>query len=173
MNIGLAIRELREEDCLVKITDLIRAAYAKRASEELRFWGTYQTVDDTAKRFRSGRGIIAEIGDHLVGTITVNPPRPESEIPQYRNPTTWHFCQFAVSPDWQGHGIGRRLHDAAVDYAFANGAQTMALDTAAPATGLVDMYSRWGYKKVGEWDWRPQTNYLSVVMARSILPEQT
>ena len=42
------------------------------------------------------------------------------------------------------------------------------LDTAAPATDLIDMYVRWGYTVIGECDWRPKTNYLSVVVSRPI-----
>jgi hypothetical protein len=48
------------------------------------------------------------------------------------------------------------------------GASHMALDTAAPAAGLIAMYERWGYGVVGRHDWRPVTNYLSVVMNRAI-----
>ncbi len=44
----------------------------------------------------------------------------------------------------------------------------MALDTAAPALGLISMYKAWGYELAGEHDWRPITNYLSVLMIRSL-----
>jgi hypothetical protein len=44
----------------------------------------------------------------------------------------------------------------------------MALDTAAPATGLIAiMYKAWGYELAGEHDWRPHTNYRSVLMSRA------
>jgi len=45
----------------------------------------------------------------------------------------------------------------------------MALDTAAQAGGLISMYRRWGYEIVGEHDWRHHTNYLSVLMTRSLV----
>jgi GNAT superfamily N-acetyltransferase len=171
MTLSVRIRDLTSEDNIVAITNVIRLAYAQRAADNLRFWATYQTVEDTANRFRSGHGLVAEFGDRVVGTITVNPPDPASEVPIYREPATWHFCQFAVLPELQGEGIGRRLHDSAANYAYAHGGRTMSLDTAAPASELIEMYSRWGYVKVGEWDWRPHTNYLSVVMARSLFRE--
>ena len=47
----------------------------------------------------------------------------------------------------------------------------MALDTAAPAEALIAMYRAWGYETVGEVDWRPQTNYLSVVMRKALRSE--
>ena len=48
------------------------------------------------------------------------------------------------------------------------GATTLALDTAQPATALIAMYVSWGYRVVGECDWRPFTNYPSVVMAQPL-----
>lgn len=150
------------------LTEIIHAAYAKRAAKNLRYWATHQTVNDTAKRFSSGHGLIAECATKIVGTLTVRPPQANSEVPIYRVPNTWTLGQFAVLPALQGFGIGRQLHAAAVDYALSNGGQIMALDTAAPATELIEMYIRWGYTVVGECDWRPHTNYLSVLMSRSI-----
>jgi GNAT superfamily N-acetyltransferase len=164
----IAVRPLLPDDDLAMLTDIIHVAYAKRASDNLRYWATHQTVEDTAKRYRSGQGLIAESDGQVVGTLTVRPPQPTSEVALYRDPGVWTLCQFAVLPDHQRSGIGRRLHDAAVERARSNGGHTMALDTAAPAVDLIERYIRWGYAVVGECDWRPHTNYVSVVMARSI-----
>jgi hypothetical protein len=49
----------------------------------------------------------------------------------------------------------------------------MALDTAEPAAGLIELYRHWGYEVVGTHDWRPHTNYVSVVMKRAIEPRAT
>lgn len=45
----------------------------------------------------------------------------------------------------------------------------MGLDTAQPASTLIAMYESWGYRVVGECDWRPLTNYTSVVMSRQLV----
>ncbi len=42
------------------------------------------------------------------------------------------------------------------------------MDTAQPAARLILRYEAWGYAVVGTCDWRPGTNYESVVMARSL-----
>ena len=42
----------------------------------------------------------------------------------------------------------------------------MGLDMAAPAANLIAMYERWGYHVVDQADWRPHTNYASVVMRK-------
>lgn len=164
----ITIRAVTPQDDMALLTDLIHAAYGKLAEKNLCYWATHQSIADTAKRFSSGYGLVAEVQGKIVGTLTVRPPQPDSEVPQYRDPTTWTLSQFAVSPELQGLGIGHQLHDGSLAYAWINSGRTMALDTAVSATHLIEMYNHWGYKIVGECDWRPQTNYLSVIMSRSI-----
>jgi len=165
---GCLIRRLRPEDNLVELTRLIHAAYAARLAEGLRFVGTHQSEETTAERIAGGYAFVA-IGDgRLIGTVTARPPMPKSSAPLYREPRTWSFSQLAVAPECQGRGLGRRLHDAAVELALQHGATTMALDTAAPAQRLIALYGTWGYRIVGRADWRPTTNYDSVLMARPI-----
>lgn len=166
--VPVTIRPLAPQDDMAILTEVIHAAYARRAADNLRYWATHQTVEDTAKRFMSGQGFVAESDARVVGTLTIRPPKPDSEVPLYRDPATWTLCQFAVLPTFQRFGIGRRLHDAALEHARSNGARVIALDTAAPASDLIDLYRRWGYAVVGECDWRPHTNYLSIVMSRPI-----
>ena len=164
----VTVRCFAPTDDVVPLTDLIRAAYAARASANLRYWATHQSAKDTADRLALGQGLIAELDGDVVGTLTVRPPNAESKVSLYRDPRVWTLSQFGVLPKLQARGIGRRLHDAAVEHAHHNGAKIMALDTAAPATDLIQMYTRWGYNVVGECDWRPHTNYVSVVMSRPI-----
>jgi ribosomal protein S18 acetylase RimI-like enzyme len=162
------IRPLRHDDDLARLTQLIHSAYAPQAHKGLRFWGTHQTVEDTRKRCASGHALVAEWEGAFVGTITVRPPQPQSPVALYRDPHTWSISQFAVAPAMKGRGMGKALHDAAARHAALNGARVMALDTAAPAQGLIAMYRAWGYEVVGDADWRPLTNYLSVVMHRRL-----
>lgn len=168
MGVAVTIRPVGQEDDMVALTALLHAAYGRRAAAGLRYWATHQSVADTRSRFAEGQGLVAWCGAAIVGTITVRPPKPQSEVEIYRDRATWTFGQFGVSPEFQGQGVGRALHDAAVAHAVARGAMTMALDTAAPATALIEMYRGWGYVVVGEVDWRPHTNYLSVVMAKAL-----
>jgi len=166
----LVVRPLRESDDLVALThDVIRAGYASQAARGLRYWATHQSPEDTATRFAAGHGLVAEAAGRIVGTITTRPPHPASEVVFYRDPKVWTLCQFAVAPAFKGQGIGRALHDAAIALAREHGAAAMMIDTAAPATELIEMYRRWGYVEVGTYDWRPKTNYLSVLMRRDLL----
>ena len=172
MSISARIRALSPTDDMTALTKLIRAAYAERAANNLRYWATHQSVEDTVSRYAMGQGLIAESNGQIVGTLTVRPPQADSQVAAFRQPAAWTLAQFGVLPEFRGRGVGRQLHDAALAHAQANGGRIIALDTAAPAVELIEMYHRWGYRIVGECDWRPHTNYLSVVMAKQIAPDR-
>lgn len=163
------IRKVTPEDDLVRLTELIHAAYAPHARLGLRYWGTHQSVEDTAKRFASGTGLVMLEAGEYVGTATLRPPQPDSTVPLYRDLTVWSLCQFCISPAAKGRGYGKKLHAYATELARQAGARTLALDTAQPAAALIAMYESWGYQVVGECNWRPLTNYTSVLMARSLV----
>lgn len=162
------IRPLCPSDDLARLTELIHDAYAPHAARGLRYWGTHQSIQDTAKRFASGYGLVAECRGAYVGTITVRPPQPQSPVALYRDPHTYSIGQFAVAPVFKGRGLGKSLHEAAVALVRRSGGRTMVLDTAAPAQSLIAMYRAWGYELVGEHDWQPHTNYVSVLMRLSL-----
>lgn len=162
------IRAITRQDDLERLTALIHAAYAPQAAKGLRYWGTHQTVEDTAKRLAAGTGLLMLQGEEYVATLTLRPPQPASPVALYREPEVWTFGQFCVAPAAKGRGCGRQLHDHATELARQAGAKFMALDTAQPASALIAMYESWGYRVVGECDWRPLTNYTSVVMSRPL-----
>jgi hypothetical protein len=56
-NTAPVIRPVTDDDDLVRLTALIHGAYAPHAKLGLRYWGTHQSVQDTAKRFASGTGL--------------------------------------------------------------------------------------------------------------------
>jgi GNAT superfamily N-acetyltransferase len=164
----LHVRRVLPTDDLVALTELIHAAYAPHAAKGLRYWGTHQSVADTEQRIARGVCLVGELDHELVATITIAPHDPSSKVELLRQPGTWSFGQFAVSPQHKGKGFGKQVHDAALREAAALGCHVMALHTAQPAVALIDMYRTWGYTQVGTCDWRPHTNYISVLMSRAV-----
>jgi GNAT superfamily N-acetyltransferase len=162
------IRLFRDDDDLVALTSMIHAAYAPHAAAGLRYWGTHQTVEDTAKRLRSGIAWVVVDGDDYLGTATLKSPDPASEMLHYRQDDVRILTQFCVHPSAKGRGVGRALHGHVCEHARSDGATRIALDTAMPAHKLIEMYESWGYEKVGTCDWRPHTNYESVVMMKAL-----
>jgi GNAT superfamily N-acetyltransferase len=164
------VRRWAPGDDAERLTALLHAAYRHHAEAGLRFWATHQTVSDTCERLARGFTFVAQEGDAYVGTVTVETARPDAQVPLYREPDVCSLHQLAVAPSHRGCGLGQALHEAALDHARSCGARRMALDTAEPATGLIALYERWGYAVVGSCDWRPHTNYVSVLLARDLVP---
>ncbi len=164
----LSCREVSATEDLAALTQLIRSAYAPHAASGLRYWATHQSVEDTAKRLASGRGFVAELNGAVVATVTLKASEPGSPVALLREPDTWSFGQFAVAPAHKGKGFGRQIHDFALLYAASHGCAKMALHTAQPATSLIAMYQSWGYELAGTCDWRPHTNFLSVLMSKPL-----
>jgi len=167
---AIVVRPVRPDEDIAALTSLIHAAYAPHAAGGLRYWAARQTEEETQRRIAGGRAFVAERRGESLGTILLRPPQPESKVVLYRDPHTWSFSQFAVPPAHQGQGVGKVLHEHIVRVAVDAGAETLALDTAEPATKLIAMYGRWGYEVCGRCDWRPLTNYESVLMRLSLRP---
>lgn len=164
----MTIRPLAPTDSIPELTALLHLAYGELAARGFRFHATFQDETVTLERANEGVCFVALDGGTLVGTIAARPPAPEDSCPFYREPGVWAFGQFAVHPEHQGAGLGRKLLSAVEEEARRQGAHTLALDTAEGAHDLIAMYERWGFVLVGHVDWRPFTNYLSVVMRKEL-----
>jgi GNAT superfamily N-acetyltransferase len=165
----LQIRTCRLPDDLVILTEMLHRAYAELAARGWRYSATHQTPEVTERRVKAGHCFIAEMDERLAGTITVKRPNPKSTSATYREAATFMFGQFGVDPAFRGRGVGRALHEHAVQFALANGATAMALDTAVPATHLIELYAKWGYREVERCQWN-DTNYESVIMKKDLKP---
>jgi GNAT superfamily N-acetyltransferase len=166
----MQVRVITPQDDIVALTAILHRAYAPLAARGLRYMATHQSPADTHRRLFKGHPLAAEKAGQIIGTITIYPPQPRASVATYRDPHTFSFGQFAVDPVFAGQGIGRILHQAAVDYALGQGARFLSLDTAAPATDLIATYARWGYAIVEHTHWG-DTNYESVLMRRTLRPD--
>jgi RimJ/RimL family protein N-acetyltransferase len=168
----LHIRPLKDADSITELTALVRAAYKQLGEMGFRYWGTWQSEDDTGDRCAEGHCLVAEQNGELIGTVTVRNSFDLSDPDWSREPSTWIVGQFAVRPDSQRSGIGSRLMTEAERHAFENGGTECAIDTAEGAAHLIDYYHDRGYRKVGMVDW-DGTNYVSVVMSKRLRPTLT
>lgn len=162
------LRPWQADDDAEALTAIIHAAYAPHAARGLRYWGSHQSVDDTRKRLASGTALGVWVDGALAGTVTLRAPQPASDVALYREADVWSITQFCIHPRHQGSGLGRWVHAHVAERARAAGARQLALDTSEDAHGLIAMYEAWGYAVVGHCDWRPLTNYRSVLMAKPL-----
>lgn len=172
---ALTIRLLRDDDDLDALTDLLHRAYAPLAARGLKYLATHQDVETTRRRASSGVCAVAAQDETVVGTITLydrgmvqyDDLDPDDGRRWYAKPNVMVFGQFGVDPSAKGVGIGRALHAWAETKARDRGATELACDTAEPATDLVEMYQRWGYRVVGTTQWGI-TNYRSVILSKTL-----
>lgn len=164
---GYVMRRLREGDSLEELTSLLHRGYKRLADMNLRFVATYQDVETTRRRSTEGECHVVLHGDRLVGTITLYPPDRCGGCAWYDRPEVACFGQFTVDPGLQQAGIGSAMITVMEARARALGARELALDTAEPATHLIEYYARRGYRIVDTVQW-DVTNYRSVIMSKRL-----
>lgn len=61
-----------------------------------------------------------------------------------------HISTLAVHPDYRGEGIGERLLQHALDYAFGQGAATVTLEVRVSNRPALSLYYKYGFEVVGK-----------------------
>jgi len=162
------IRPWEPNDSFQEITELLHLAYNALAQQGLHYNASHQPTSQTQERLARGQSFVATCQNRLVGTISLYEGGPRSYHQYYKREGLYYFGQFAVHPEFQGHGIAKKLYQTVEDLAKWQGGTEIALDTAEPARDLIDTYQRWGFKIVDTANW-DSTNYASVIMAKPLL----
>jgi predicted N-acetyltransferase YhbS len=167
------IRDLAPGDDIPSITKLLHRAYAKQIAMGLRPLAGRQEDSVTAERAANSECIVAILAapnqaERIVGVILFEEQEKVDFPPWFLRPDVCHFAQFAVDPEIQGMGIGRRLLDEVERRARAQAASELALSMAEPDRELFDFYIKRGYRLVDHWQW-PYTNYRSCILSKSLL----
>ena len=149
------------------LTQVIHSAYARLGAMGLNYTAVDQSPAVTRQRAGRGACFVAVQGHRLIGTITVQPPEPDSQCEHFRQSHVASARQFAVEPGFQGRGLGGSLLEVAESWASSHGYAEIAIDTAEAANHLIELYARRGYCHVGWVQW-PGKRYRSVVMSRPL-----
>jgi len=160
----VSLRLLAPTDSLVELTDLLHRAYLGLGAMGLNYTAVDQPVETTRRRIAGNECYVAERQGRIVGTVVLQTNQRRRPACA-RRPDVAYFSQFAVEPDLQRAGIGTRLLAHVEARAARLGFRALALDTAIPATHLVEYYAARGYRRVGEETF-PGKTYRSVVMAK-------
>ena len=167
------IRLLAARDSLEALTELLHRAYAPLVARGLNLTVGTQPVATTQRRIAEGQCFVAEQRGRIVGTVTVCGPYDlhsspwAAGVPAFRDRDTAHFHQFAVAPELQHRGLGRRLVAACERWAREHGYKRMALDVAEPAVELRALHRSLGYVDVSTVQWDGKS-YRSVVMEKPL-----
>lgn len=169
---SLSVRLFRDADAL-PLTELLHAAYAELGAMGLNYTAVDQDVETTRKRATGGQCWIVEQDGELRGTLTMSLP-PSEDLrrltPVARESGRAWLNQVAVLPSARGLGIAADLWRRGRQWALAQGASSISVDTAVPAEHLVRLYHAWGFVEFGTIHW-PGKTYDSVVMTRELSRE--
>lgn len=155
------LRWARDDD-VAEIRHLVNSAYRELADLGLNYTATYQDEDTTRQRLASGRGLVLQSDNRIIGTALFSLKN------YFTSRRSGYVSQLAIHPDWKAKGLGRLLMDACEDLAWENQIFYIQLDTAIPAQHLVEWYLRRGYKVVGEVQWEGKT-YRSFIFEKSLV----
>lgn len=167
----LTIHKFQKTDSLQALTLLLNRAYAQWGAMGLNYTAVDQTPEITAQRIAGGQCFIAKWNGQWVGTVLGKPTDVSSECVYFTKPGVATLRQLGVEPDFRGKGIGLQLIRCCQAWARDQGYEELALDTAKQATPLVKLYTRLGFKPVGQVQW-PGKNYESVVLSKSLRSAQ-
>jgi ribosomal protein S18 acetylase RimI-like enzyme len=95
-----------------------------------------------------------ETGSDILGTITLEPFDPASELA--RDDTEADIRAFAVAPHAQGQGVGRKLLLAVIECAGKRGVRRLRLCTQPAMQAAQHLYVTTGFSRTPELDFEPR-----------------
>lgn len=146
----ILLRTSTEAD-IPALRELINAAYKELSDKGWNYTATYQDEETTRQRISKGRAFVLEHNGRIIATILF------SKENHFTGKNTAYVGQFAVAPDHKKNGLGTILMDYCEALARSEHYEGIQLDTAKPATHLVNWYLKRGYAIVGETHWEGKT----------------
>jgi GNAT superfamily N-acetyltransferase len=99
----------------------------------------------------------ASMGNHLVGTVTLNDIQPEQYKPLLWRSKTGRALvvrRLCVHPEWQRQGIGAALLKFSLKFAKESGFRSVRLDAYTGNPRAQSLYHRHGFWSVGQAEFR-------------------
>ncbi|MGI8704013.1 MAG: GNAT family N-acetyltransferase [Candidatus Limnocylindrales bacterium] len=144
---GIETRPARPEE-YGAVGELVAASYASLWGDLGVYAGELREVADRA---RSTTVLVALDAGRVVGTVTYVPgPGPYFEL---KDLEAAGVRMLAVSPESQGHGVGRALMEACLARARGDGRGRIGLHTTDEMVVAKRLYRRLGFRRAGHMDW--------------------
>src|SRR5205814_239624 len=129
------VRPLERDDSLAHLTYLLHRAYKQHVDRGIKALAAFQPEEVTRKRIAGGECFVALHLDRIVGTILFKDAAQtaldgvggSTSIPWFQRGDVASFSQFAVEPEFQGHGIGGVLMQTVEKRATTTGAAEIGL----------------------------------------------
>lgn len=150
-----------EDHHVPEIRVLVNAAYKELSDMGLNYTATYQDEEKTRERMKEGKTFILLEDQSIVATILY------FEKNEFSKKHTAYVGQLGVTPKYKRMGLGSILMDHCENLAREEGYEAIQLDTAKPATHLVNWYLKRGYEIVGSTHWEGKT-YDSYIFEKTL-----
>ncbi|MGH3432573.1 MAG: GNAT family N-acetyltransferase [Thermocrispum sp.] len=124
-------------------------------------------LQDAAWRAEHGEVLVAvDASGELLGTVTV--VLPGSPLAEISRPGEVEVRMLATSPVARGRGVGTALVEAVLARARGLGAARVVLCTLPGMTAAHGLYERLGFRRAGDLDWEPVTDYPLIGFCRDL-----
>lgn len=135
-----------------------RPSFAEAFAALNRAWieQLFEMEESDLKMLREPDRLIATGGQIFVALDDETPVGTVAAVRE--SDVLFELAKMAVSPSHQGRGIGERLGRAAIDFARAQGATSMFLETNSRLDGAIRLYGRLGFCRVA----RPHSSLRAV-----------
>jgi len=143
---SVRVRIAQREDA-EKITTVINSAF--RGAEFFFVEGDRVDVAEVLNLISSGKFLLAESEDTLLGCVYVEPRHLDSNRSSAQSQDHAYLGLLAVSPAQQQRGLGSMLMDAGEDYCRALGLRFMDIKVVNLREELAGFYRKRGYVETG------------------------
>jgi predicted N-acetyltransferase YhbS len=143
---------LANENDVPAVRQLVNAAYKELADRGLNYTATYQDNEETWQRMKKGRCFLLFEQDLIIGTILFW----EQDFLK-RGKKSAYVGQFGIHPEYKRKGLGTLLMNYVEELAIKEGYESIQLDTAQPATHLVNWYLKRQYQIIADEHWEGKT----------------
>ena len=141
------------EPALRELHELVKLAYSMYQGERYTFSAVEQSLQWTRKRAHRTGTVVLGINQEkaLVGTLSLLPYSAAKHNAYVELATDVCLEQFAVHPNYQRRGMGRKLMDVAEDLIRRSLGRRVFLDTPSEASHLRRFYESLRYHDVGAY----------------------
>ena len=148
-NSAIQLRNARPDE-LEEVSSLLVAAfqeYAKYMPSNM--WNAYRNdIEDISSRILDSELIVADVSDHIAGTVTFYPKGSKDGWPE-----GWAGIRLlGVHPDFRGQGIGRALMEECIRRCQKFDIMTIGLHTSVLMKVARALYEDLGFKRAPEFD---------------------
>ena len=126
-------------------------------------WIDYYTDELIEHKFKTGEVFLLRENGKFVGTMSLSDQEPLyysenkdgdngisiNHTLKFTPGKAWYVSALAVLPEFQGKGLAKGLFLYVENYAKGKGIEFLRMDARGDYTDLINMYLRWGFRKVG------------------------